>query len=136
MARATTFWTASSAPTLLIGGVGNDTYIVDDSNDVVAEFAGQGKDTVRSNADYQLKEGEEIETLILSSIGLIIGKGNSVNNVITVTGGGYGSLHGEGGNDTITGAAGATTFAAEAATTSWSAAMATTSSMVGLARTS
>ena len=47
---------------------------------MVAEFAGQGKDTVRSTVDYQLKEGEEIETLILSSIGLIIGKGNSVNN--------------------------------------------------------
>ena len=91
----------------LIGGVGNDTYIVDDSNDVVEEFAGQGKDTVRSNVDYQLKEGEEIETLILSAIGLIVGKGNSVNNVITVTGDGYGTLKGEGGNDTITGAAGA-----------------------------
>ena len=88
------------------GGNGNDTYFVDDSKDVVAEFAGQGKDTVRSTADYQLKEGEEIETLLLSAIGLIVGKGNSVNNVITVTGGGYGSLYGEGGNDTITGAAG------------------------------
>ncbi len=61
---------------------------------------------MRSTVDYQLKEGEEIETLILSAIGLIVGKGNSVNNVITVTGGGYGSLYGEGGNDTITGAAG------------------------------
>jgi len=90
----------------LIGGIGNDTYIVDDSNDVIEELAGQGKDTVRSIADYQLEEGQEIETLILSAIGLIVGKGNSVNNVITVTGGGYGSLDGEGGNDTITGAAG------------------------------
>ena len=90
----------------LIGGIGNDTYIVDDSNDVIEELAGQGKDTVRSIADYQLEEGQEIETLILSAIGLIVGKGNSVNNIITVTGGGYGSLYGEGGNDTITGAAG------------------------------
>jgi Ca2+-binding RTX toxin-like protein len=90
----------------LIGGVGNDTYIVDDSSDVIKELAGQGNDTVRSIADYQLEEGQEIETLILSSIGLIVGKGNSGNNVITVTGDGYGALYGEGGNDTITGAAG------------------------------
>jgi Ca2+-binding RTX toxin-like protein len=88
------------------GGHGNDTYFVDDSNDVVAEFAGQGNDTVRSNANYTLKEGEEIETLILSSIGLMSGNGNSGNNVITLTGTGYGNLDGKGGNDTITGGAG------------------------------
>jgi len=91
----------------LIGGVGNDTYIVDDSKDVVREAAGGGKDTVRSIVDYELIEGEEIETLILSSSGLIAGRGNSGNNVITAIGTGNAALSGEAGNDTITGAAGA-----------------------------
>jgi Ca2+-binding RTX toxin-like protein len=88
------------------GGNGNDKYFVDSSKDVVAEFAGQGYDTVRSTVDYTLEVGQEIEALVLESGGLISGAGNSGNNVITVNGNGYGNLDGKGGNDTITGAAG------------------------------
>jgi trimeric autotransporter adhesin len=88
------------------GGNGNDKYFVDSSKDVVAEFAGQGYDTVRSTVDYTLEEGQEIEALVLASGGLISGTGNSGNNVITVEGIGFGNLDGKAGNDTITGAAG------------------------------
>jgi Ca2+-binding RTX toxin-like protein len=90
----------------MAGGIGNDTYFVNDAKDVVTELTGQGNDTLRSFVDYELKDGAEIETLIFSSGGPIIGRGNTGNNIITVTGGGFGLIDGEGGNDTITGSAG------------------------------
>ena len=39
----------------MLGGAGNDTYIVDNAGDVVSELAGQGIDTVRTTlANYTL----------------------------------------------------------------------------------
>ena len=47
---------------------------------------------------------QDIETLILSSTGTIIGTGNILANTITMTGTGSGTLVGSDGNDTLTGA--------------------------------
>jgi trimeric autotransporter adhesin len=89
----------------LRGGLDDDTYFVDNGADVVEESAGQGKDTVRSTVSYQLKAGQEIETLIFSSSAAIIGTGNEFGNEITMTGAGKASIAGVIGNDTLTGAA-------------------------------
>ena len=89
----------------LRGGLDNDTYFVDNGADVVEESAGQGKDTVHSTVSYQLKAGQEIETLIFSPSAAIVGIGNEFGNAITMTGAGKATLVGVVGNDSLTGAA-------------------------------
>jgi len=103
-------------PDTLAGLYGNDTYAVFSQGDVVRERAGEGNDTVYTNADYQIRDGAEIETLsavdhLASDTGssyTLRGNefaqtvvGNNANNV----------LDGRGGNDTLIGLGGADTFA-------------------------
>ena len=45
----------------MIGGAGNDTYVVDAAGDVVTEHAGEGTDTVQSGVTYTL--GANVENL-------------------------------------------------------------------------
>ncbi|RZI86468.1 MAG: hypothetical protein EOP38_01350 [Rubrivivax sp.] len=85
----------------MTGGVGDDTYVVDNTLDAVNELAGQGADTVISSVTYSLA-GRNIENLTLSGAGAINGTGNDGNNVL---GGNAGNNRLEGGigNDTLAG---------------------------------
>ncbi len=65
----------------LIGGLGNDTYLVDNVGDIAIEGLNEGTDTVQSLVDYTLDEN--VENLILTGNAPIIGRGNSLNNVLT-----------------------------------------------------
>jgi Ca2+-binding RTX toxin-like protein len=87
----------------LKGGAGNDVYLVETFFDVVEEAVGGGKDTIRSNGTYDLLDGQEIESLIITSAGTTGGFGNNLANAITMMGGGEATFNGEGGNDTLTG---------------------------------
>ncbi|HRX35727.1 MAG TPA: FG-GAP-like repeat-containing protein, partial [Aestuariivirga sp.] len=82
---------------MMSGGVGNDTYYVDDAGDVVDEAAGGGIDTVISSIDLTL--GAEVERLTLAGAARI-GTGNGLANLIT----------GTAFDDTLDGAAGADTM--------------------------
>jgi Ca2+-binding RTX toxin-like protein len=89
------------------GGVGNDTYLVDSSGDVVTELANAGTDTVRSSVSYTL--GVNIENLVLNGTTDINGTGNSANNIIAGNSGNN-TLDGGTGIDTMAGAAGDDTY--------------------------
>ena len=78
----------------MVGGAGNDTYVVAQTGDVVTENANEGTDTVQSSIAYTL--GNNAENLVLTGTGVINGTGNTLNNTLT----------GNSANNTLTGNAG------------------------------
>jgi serralysin len=88
----------------LIGGLGNDRFVVDHVQDVVVEFSGQGFDTVVSRrSSYTLGlYVEDLESGDATSRTLI---GNGYGNRITGHAGAD-TLNGAGGNDILTGRGG------------------------------
>jgi Ca2+-binding RTX toxin-like protein len=93
----------NSANNQMTGGLGNDTYGVHNTGDVIVENANEGVDTVRSSITYTL--GANLENLILTGTSFINGTGNALNNSITGNNG-YNTLNGELGADTMAGGAG------------------------------
>jgi hypothetical protein len=111
----------------LIGGAGNDTYIVDTTTDMITEAANAGSDTVISSISFSLAAIANVENLSLTGSTAINGTGNTLNNVITgnsaansLSGGtgndnlnggdGIDTLIGGAGNDSLSGGLGADTF--------------------------
>lgn len=88
----------------LLGGAGNDTYVVDNTADSIVEYASGGTDTVLSSAtDYTL--AKFVENLTYLGEDNFRGIGNDLANTIT---GGIGNdvLDGRAGADTLVGGAG------------------------------
>jgi len=86
------------APDSMIGGAGNDTYVVNNAGDVVSEtLAGVagGVDLVQSAVSFIL--GANLENLTLTGTGNINATGNALNN----------TLIGNSGNNTLKGGVGA-----------------------------
>lgn len=117
------------ADDLLIGGTGNDTYIVHSQEQTVVELENEGTDTVQSTVSYVL--GEYVENLMLLASpehydedGNVIpllplnGTGNELDNVLSgsedenVLSGltGHDTLVGRFGDDTLRGGAGYDTY--------------------------
>jgi Ca2+-binding RTX toxin-like protein len=96
----------------MIGGTGNETYYVDNVDDVVTESAGQGFDAVNSTVTYTLSAN--VENLFLTGSAGIDGTGNALNNALNGNaaanalsgGGGRDTLNGGDGNDTLSGGTG------------------------------
>jgi len=91
----------------LIGGNGNDTYIVDTTTDYINEGAGGGIDTVQSSVTYTL--GTELDNLTLTGSSTINGTGNTLNNALTGNSANN-TLTGLAGNDTLDGGTGTDTL--------------------------
>lgn len=87
----------------MIGGLGNDTYIVDNLGDTTIELAGQGTDTVIASVGFSLRDQSQfIENLTLAGAGNINGTGNGLANTITGNTGNN-TLNGAWGDDTLNG---------------------------------
>ena len=85
------------------GGLGNDTYIVDNVGDVVVEASGGGTDLVQSSASFALTGlAANVENLTLTGFDSIFGDGNGLANIIN---GNMGAnlLRGGAGNDSLAG---------------------------------
>ena len=92
----------------MIGGTGNDTFVVDSTGDVVSENLGDGTDTVRAALNsYTL--GANVENLTFIGAGIFSGIGNALANTIT-GGAGNDTLDGGAGADTLVGGAGDDTY--------------------------
>jgi Ca2+-binding RTX toxin-like protein len=91
----------------LVGGLGNDAYIVDNAGDVVVEQASQGTDLVYSAISYTLVT--DVENLTLLGTAAINGTGNTLNNVL-VGNAAANTLSGGDGNDTLIGGAGSDSY--------------------------
>lgn len=90
----------------LVGGLGNDSYIVTSSGDVVTELAGGGTDTVYARDSYTLSGN--VEYLIADMTSPVIGltlTGNDLANQI-VGDMGNNLIDGKAGNDTLDGGMG------------------------------
>ncbi|KFG68131.1 calcium-binding protein [Microvirga sp. BSC39] len=88
---------------VLIGGLGDDTYIVDHTSDQVREGRSGGFDTVLTSVSYALSGDAEVEVLSLmnpaSEVSFNLSGSNSDNKI---TGGaGNNTLIGYGGNDVL-----------------------------------
>jgi Ca2+-binding RTX toxin-like protein len=64
----------------MVGGLGNDSYGVDDLGDVVTENLNEGTDSVNSSITYTL--GANLENLALAGNTVIHGTGNELNNTL------------------------------------------------------
>ncbi len=95
----------SGAANTMIGGAGNDTYVVTAVGDTVIEFVGEGTDTVEASvASFTLRDNVDNLTFTGANTDRI-GVGNAGFNVIRGLGGAD-SLNGLGGADDIIGGSG------------------------------
>ena len=100
--------TGNGQGSTLIGGIGNDSYVVSNSADVVIENSNEGIDAVFSSANtYTLSAN--VDHLYLTGTSAISGSGNNQNNGI------FGNaatnhLNGAGGNDYLVGYGGNDVF--------------------------
>ncbi len=90
----------------LRGSLGDDTYQVQDSADVVEELANQGSDLIRTGLDYVLPANVERLVILASARNAT---GNGLDNTIVGTGGGD-SISGLDGADTLRGGSGLDTI--------------------------
>ena len=92
----------------MIGGAGNDLYIVDATSDTVIENeAADGIDVVQASATFSLNKSSstQVESLMLTGTADIDGTGNAIDNVL-LGNSGRNTLSGLGGDDMIEGGEG------------------------------
>lgn len=111
--------TGSTKSAQLIGGVGDDTYILKSATDQVVEAKDAGYDTVAVGFDYTLTDN--VEAMRMTGNGQL-GTGNALDNRLVGSAGddrlfglaGDDLLQGGGGNDTLDGGLGADSLRGEA----------------------
>ena len=89
------------------GGLGNDTYVIDDGGDVAIEAAGEGVDTIQTYFTSTL--AAEFENLTLLGTDNVDGFGNAGNNIL-IGNSGANILNGGAGADVMNGGLGNDTY--------------------------
>lgn len=90
---------------ILIGGIGNDVYIIDNIDDEITEEASEGTDRVQSSTiDVSIVSVANIENITLTGSADINATGNTLANVLQGNSG-TNTINGGSGNDTLIGAA-------------------------------
>lgn len=84
----------------MLGGKGNDYYQVDNRDDIIIEFSGEGRDSVSSLASVY-KLGNNVEELFLDGDFVQRGNGNFQNNLISSTKDQTRFINAGEGNDTV-----------------------------------
>ena len=97
----------NSAVNTLKGGLGNDTYYVQNTDDIVVENLNEGIDSVGSSVSYTLSAN--VENLTLTGSAAINGTGNDLANILNGNAANN-TLSGGAGDDTINGGGGADTM--------------------------
>jgi len=92
----------------MIGGLGNDTYYVDNTLDIIIEKTDEGYDSVIASSDYTLSESEHVENLTLVG-DAIVAIGNDLDNML-IGNDKSNRLDGGRGDDTLDGGLGADTM--------------------------
>jgi len=64
----------------MVGGAGNDTYVVAQTGDVVTENQNEDVNVVQASITYTL--GADVENLTLTGSSAINGTGNTLDNVL------------------------------------------------------
>ncbi|MBW7959714.1 MAG: type I secretion C-terminal target domain-containing protein, partial [Candidatus Promineofilum sp.] len=95
--------TGNSGLNTLYGGLGNDVYVVNNTDDVVVEYEDEGIDAVLSSVTYTLSD--HVENITLTGTSGIHATGNELNNII-IGNSGANTLIGGAGEDTFDGGAG------------------------------
>ncbi len=88
----------------MTGGGGNDTFIVDNTNDVVKELSGEGTDKVLSSVSFSIAALSNVENLTLTGTAAV-GTGSSLSNLL-IGNSVQNTLSGAAGSDTLDGGAG------------------------------
>ncbi len=95
--------TGNSSTNTLAGGAGDDTYVIQNTTDVVTEAVSAGTDAILSSVTYTASAN--VENLTLTGSGALNATGNALANVLTGNGGAN-TLSGGIGADTLAGGAG------------------------------
>ncbi|EGF93057.1 hemolysin-type calcium-binding repeat 2 copies family protein [Asticcacaulis biprosthecium C19] len=98
---------------ILTGGLGNDTYYIQNTGDNVVEAGGAGTDMIYSTVTYTLN-GRFAETLVLNGSANINATGNSLANTL-LGNDGMNTINGKGGADILSGGLNADLFLFETA---------------------
>ena len=91
----------------MLGGLGNDIYVVDNLADVVNENLNEGADLIQSSVTYTL--AANVENLTLTGTTAINSTGNASDNIL-IGNSAINTLSGGAGNDTLNGGTGADTM--------------------------
>lgn len=91
----------------MIGGKGDDVYVVDNAADIVTEYAGEGVDTIRSSVTRTLEA--TVENLVLTGTDTIDATGNAMGNIL-IGNGAANILDGQAGSDAMAGYGGDDTY--------------------------